>query len=308
MQQAAWILLLIVLVWTGSDLAYSLWVRWRWRRWEQHLQFDNRGVRPGCDSFRLGTGREPAAILCIHGFNDSPRVFQLLARRWNEAGFFVHALRLPGFAEHSSQSRHVGAADWLHAVFEAMITLRRDHQHVYVAGHSLGGALAIAVLRQHAALADACILIAPALDVSRARSPVFHPQVWHKLANYLLLFTEAVYSFFPLDVMQPALPELPCTTRFSWRRMHDEMFRLFAENRQQAGQFAVPCFLALAGHDHIVDNQAAMRFLEEARCPVKQKKVYDRSAHVLPIDGQWEELANDVLEFLDHCRSVSDGG
>jgi esterase/lipase len=89
--------------------------------------------------------------------------------------------------------------------------------------------------------------------------------------------------------------------------MHDEMFRLFAENRRRAGEFAVPCFLALASHDHIVDNRAAERFLEEAACPVKQKKTYDRSAHVLPIDGQWEELATDVLEFLDHCRSAAGG-
>ncbi len=303
MQNIALLFFILLALWFAGDWLYSRWVRWRWQKWEKRWTFDDRGVRTDCGSYTVGTGHEERAIVCVHGFNDSPHVFQLLAQRWAQEGYYVRAMRLPGFAERFQQARMIGISEWLRAVIEELMTLRAEHQHVYLVGHSLGGTLAAAVLIEHRVLADACVLLAPALAVSRARSPLLSAQSWHRLADHLLVFTEAVYSFFPLDVMQPAVASLPCTTRFSWRQMHGQMFQLFAQVRRQASQFAVPCFLALAAHDHIVANDVAEHFVRQSACPIKEVRLYERSAHVLPIDQEWHQLAEDVLRFLERCRS-----
>ena len=60
-----------------GDLLYSLIAKARYRRWEAGIGRDADGVRLGCREFTLGDGED--AVLLVHGFGDSPSVFQRMA-------------------------------------------------------------------------------------------------------------------------------------------------------------------------------------------------------------------------------------
>lgn len=301
--QWLWVLVVFVLGWVAGDAAYGCWVKWKLRRWQERQAWDDHGVRRDCGPFTLGTGGEPAAVLCIHGFNDSPAAFRKMAPRLAAEKFFVQVMRLPGFAERLEQARLCTARHWQAAVTTELSNLRKRFRYVFVVGHSLGASLSVACLRHDPSLADACALLTPAFDVSRARSPLLHPETWHRLANRLLFFTQIVYSFFPNDALDPAERNDPCGTKFSWRAAHDEMFRLFRDNRNHAQQFRVPCFVALARHDHIVENSATQVFIEQCASPVKEVRYYDNSAHVMPLDYAWQDVTADVARFFQRFVS-----
>lgn len=288
----------LALLWLAGDALYSLWVRRKLRRWQAGLAWDEHGVRRDCGPFDIGNPRAPQAILCVHGFNDSPAVFRKMAPRLAQQGYFVRAMRLPGFGERLENAARYGAADWVQAVTDQLRILRKRYSSVYVVGHSLGATVSVAALIQDPSLADAALLLAPALDVSRARSPMLHPETWHRIANCLLVFTRLVYSFFPNDTLDPQERRDPCGTKFSWRRSHDAMFRLFRQIRRSAHQFRTPCFVALACKDRVVDNRVAETFFQAISSPTKILRRYENAAHVLPLDYAWQEVTEHGIEFF----------
>src|SRR5262249_23043812 len=156
-----------------------------------------------------------AAILLVHGFNDSPRVYDRMAPVLAEAGFTVRVMRLPGFAVRIAETRRVRQEDWLGAVRDELELLRADHQFVFAAGHSLGAALTIAAVVSAPQIVDGISLLAPVINVARTRSPLLTPHQWHRTVKWLLFSTKVVLSPFTNDTQDPQAQGYPYGTKFS---------------------------------------------------------------------------------------------
>ncbi|MEX2519635.1 MAG: alpha/beta fold hydrolase, partial [Paracoccaceae bacterium] len=106
-----------------------------------------------------------AIILAVHGYGDyGPSTFDGPARYWASRGFTTYAYDQRGFGRNESRGRWPGA-DALIADFREMSArIRRRHPGLplFVVGHSMGGAVAIAGVADGAE-ADGLILAAPAV-------------------------------------------------------------------------------------------------------------------------------------------------
>jgi len=291
----------IVAVWLVLDFAYSRYVAFRLRRWEGRQQWDERGVRVECREYTLGKGN--SAVLLVHGFNDSPRVYDRMAPLFAEAGFTVRVMRLPGFAVHIEETRRVKLEDWLAGVRGELALLRAEHQHVFAAGHSLGGALIAASVVGDAKLADGIALLAPVINVSNARSPVLTPYQWHRTAKRLLFFTTVALSPFTNDTEDPKYRGYPWGTKFSVRAVYDHVFQLLANNRQIAPQLTTPMIMVLASLDRIIDVKAAEAFFAQAASNPKKLVVVEKSAHALPLDYGYDDATRTMIEFFRSLES-----
>ena len=152
-----------------GDLFYSLTMRMGYRRWEAGIERDAE-VCSGCREFTLGEGAD--AVLLVHGFGDSPSVFQRLAPALADKGFTCRGLRLPAVRLADGPLPHHGAALWRDAVRAAIAELRRRHRRVFLLAHSLGAAIAVEAVADPAAAVDGMVLLAPLFDVSNKRSPL----------------------------------------------------------------------------------------------------------------------------------------
>jgi pimeloyl-ACP methyl ester carboxylesterase len=132
------------LTWLASDYLYYHVVSRRLAEWERSVERDEEGVRIGCREFTVGNGRH--AMLMVHGFNDSPRVYDRMARVLANRGFTCRAMRLPGFGIPIRETLRYRKEDWLAATQAELEQLRERHEHVSVVGHSLGGAILVNVL------------------------------------------------------------------------------------------------------------------------------------------------------------------
>ena len=113
----------------------------------------------------LPDGAPRAVIVALHGFNDYSRAFEQPATYWARRGIATYALDQRGFGNAPHRGIWAGhetmAVDASAAV--ALIRNRHPGRLVFLAGESMGGAIAMIAAAEGTLEADGLILVAPAL-------------------------------------------------------------------------------------------------------------------------------------------------
>ena len=295
-----WLLLVPVVIpvaWLGLDFSYSLVVKFQYTRWEEGIERDPDGVRHGCREFTVGRG--DTALLLIHGFSDSPAVFQRMAPALAARGFLCRAMRLPFFATPLDSYSHTSAAQWRQAVHDELRRLRAGHRRVILVAHSLGAAVALDALAGYEDAVDGTILLAPLVEVADANVPLLPAPAWFHVLDHLLLFTDRISLPGPGVLEDPSITALMKTDSFIPRSVFRELFAVVARNRQRAIALHSPLLMVLAGHDGVVDNEAAQSFFRRCTAPYKRLCYVPAAGHILPMDAGWKAVVEDISQFLD---------
>ncbi|SMF98163.1 alpha/beta hydrolase [Burkholderia singularis] len=110
--------------------------------------------------------RTDTAVLLIHGLYESPYFLRGAASRFAAAGYNVVSLLLPGHWDAGWRSIDtVTYRDWLATADFGLDVAHCVGQHVIVAGHSLGGTLALYTALARPRDVDALVLWAPATEL-----------------------------------------------------------------------------------------------------------------------------------------------
>jgi carboxylesterase len=108
--------------------------------------------------------RPKEVVLGIHGFGGYPGELALPARHLYDAGFDVYVPRLPGHGTSQRDFSSTNRFDWIGSAADLFGNLARDYDHVYLIGHSMGGA--IACLLAASFPVSRMVLLAPAIKFS----------------------------------------------------------------------------------------------------------------------------------------------
>ena len=82
-------------------------------------------------------------VVFIHGFMGSPRQFDRLTMAVYRQGFSAAALLLPGHGGPASEFKSSTFPGWQEHVDSEVERFSRDYQKIWLAGHSMGGLLAL---------------------------------------------------------------------------------------------------------------------------------------------------------------------
>lgn len=282
-------------VFTLGDFGYSVWVRQRIASFEAGLDFDADGVRSDCGEREVGSGE--ITILFVHGFNDSPRIWDRTLERLRDRGLRLIAMRLPGFAARHREYGSYRYEDWLKAIEARIDQVRSEGGRVVLVGHSLGGALALRVAQRSPELLEGVVLIAPAIAVSDARSPLFSARVWHAIADALLTFTRETASPFGVDVKDQAASGYPYRTPFTPRQVIDQSFELMDQNAAFGDRLEIPVWVAVSPDDVVVDSASIERFFDRLDAQWKERYEASRSGHAIPLDNDADDVADRIAIF-----------
>lgn len=217
------------------------------------------------------------ALLLLHGFSSSPAVFRNMLAHLPVYDAVVIPV-LPGHAASLEVFAQTAAQDWLQAVELVIEPLTQEYEHVDVMGLSMGGLLACH-LANHFSLHH-LYLLAPALDLCM---PIKSTLLLTHILRFLgftasrsmagNLFTdsscEIAYRQLPLNAVVQIL-SLVRDFKFEMPTCPTDVF--------------------LGRHDEVVDSNAvAQRF---KHCPNSKIHWLENSAHVLPLDGDVEQILN----------------
>jgi len=282
----------VYLLLLAFDVFHALWVWWRNRCWEKTITRDAEGLISGAAAYTLEGACPQAprtAILFIHGFNDTPQAWQLLAPRVHElTRATCRVMRLPGIAEPLREQHKTSLEQWLNAIHIEVARLRTCHEKVFIAGHSLGGGLALLATRESFTLkVDGLILFSPLIRARKKHTRLF------ALTDRVLSFTKTCKTPFPNPI------QTKDGRVYDYARDRYVSFAVFRAMFNMTRHLVASrdtCHKALvfvSERDRLIDTPAVARFLPNARIITT-----DKAGHALALDAGWEERAEEIARFV----------
>ena len=290
----------IYIVLLVGDFAYSCWVTRQITAWESKQVYDEQGVRDGCQAYNRGEGDD--AVLLVHGFNNSPRLWDFIAQELAEQGYHCRAMRLPGFAMTNEQYARSTIEDWIEAVQEEVATLKASHGRVHLVAHSLGAAISLVCETQKPGTFDSMSLVAPLISVSNARSPILTTRQWQWVSRLLLVFTHSTFNPFPPDIKDPNAEDYPWGVPATPRSVSAQTLQLAKQIRPLADEITVPVLMVASRQDLVVDFEASKRFFEEISTEKRWVEAI-QSGHLVPLDLDRGEIVERLVGFWGELKS-----
>ena len=224
-------------------------------------------------------------VLLIHGLTDSPYFMRHLATFFQENGFRVMAVLLPGHGTQPGDLLDASWQEWAKAVAYGADKLDEEVDEIYLAGYSAGGALSI-----YHSLRDqrvhGLLLFCPALKVSSRAAWAG----WHKIYSWLIPSAAWVnikpdkdiykYESFPMN----AAAQMRALTQ----AVHSQL---------QEHELNIPVFAVASQDDTTAMTSATLKFMAHSRHPASKLVLYTTNTEKLPPGFPEEklEIVNSVV-------------
>lgn len=263
---------------------------------------------PGGEELALSTwapeGPPRAVILALHGFGDyGPSTFDGPARYWAGRGFLTYAYDQRGFGRNESRGRWPGA-ERLIADFREIAALIRDRYPdlpLFVIGHSMGGAVALAGVADGAP-ADGLILAAPAVWGGDKLPAVYRVAAW----GGTLLFPdrrwtgEGIVSIQASDNIDAliALGRDPLYLAPPSSREFTGLIRLMDRAVAAAPKIRVPELMLYGEKDEVAPENTILA-AHDALAGPKTLILYPEGWHLLFRDLQAKRVWRDIADWME---------
>lgn len=221
-----------------------------------------------------GTGR---ALLMLHGFSSSPAVYRLLIPQLKHYDAIVCPV-LTGHAESIEAFSHSNASEWLETATNACDALIKEYKTVDVLGLSLGGLLACELSKRFPI--NHLYLLAPALKLHLHIPAMIMLTKTLKALGFRYL-RNAAGNLFTNSQAEIAYRQLPLSTIL-------EILQLMRDYKLVAP--TCPVSLFLGRFDEVVASEEVEQLF--ASLPNVTVHWLEHSAHVLPLDGDLDEIVD----------------
>jgi len=256
-------------------------------------------VLPGAEPYRH-EGGEVGVLLC-HGFTGSPQSLRPWAEHLAERGLTVSLPLLPGHGTRWEDMQLTGWQDWYAEVDRELRALRERCSQVFVAGLSMGGALALRLAAKHGDEISGVVVVNPGIKV-------------HGLAAYALPVARHLVRTAPgiaSDIAKEGSEEVgydkvPLHSAHSLRNF----FRLVDRELPQVTQ---PLLLLHSAQDHVVPPADSARVLSRVSSTDVTEILLEQSYHVATLDHDADRIFEESFAFIGRLapsagKQVSDTG
>lgn len=230
-------------------------------------------------------GGGPVAVLFCHGLTASPGTLRDWAQHVERAGYAVSVPRLPGHGTTWRELAVTGWEDWYACVEREFHRLRADHDAVFVAGMSMGGALALRIAEQQPDDVAGLVLVNPAVSggpsVAIAGALRSFVRSWDGTGSDLALPGVTEHSY----------PRVPSAAVHS-------MSRMWADVRARLDLVYCPLLLFRSTVDHVIPGISSDIVLKQVSSEVIEEVVLPNSYHVATRDIDAPTLFADTVAFL----------
>jgi len=276
-------------------------------------------------SFSLGPEESNTACLLIHGFNSTPLEMRGLGEALAGAGIRVYGLAVADHTGNPKDLLYTDHQEWI-ASAEAGLAKLAGYPFVFVAGSSMGGALALLLASRHPDRITGVVIMSAFTRLS--------PPSWQRyllpllpLARHLVkwIYPLASYDFHDPAAQEEILdharlqdpqitidfsdPQTISTLRSTMRLpVHaiGELVYLTREERKQLSGVHSPLLIIHSKRDRTAPPALAEELyrLTPAASP-KSLHWLERAHHVITIGPECEEVYRLVISFIQETRESS---
>jgi carboxylesterase len=231
-------------------------------------------------------------VLLVHGLNGSTHDMEELASYLVGHNLATKNMLLPGHGTKVRDMLAVGWSEWATAVQNEYHLLRESCAQVFVAGHSLGGALCLH-LAAHEEVAGVIAMctplrlfpwMRPAVGLVRHITPLL-PTVREDIrdAQARKRYGHSAYRWTPLPPLQSLFHFLPCLC-------------------SELPDITAPALIMAAQHDHVVPVQDGIEIYQKLGSQDKHLLILHKSYHVVMKDYDRETVFKAALNFIQSYR------
>ncbi|MGW1667639.1 alpha/beta hydrolase [Streptomyces sp. NPDC002324] len=249
-------------------------------------------VLPGAEPYHHEGGE--AGVLLCHGFTGSPQSMRPWAEYLAARGLTVALPLLPGHGTRWEDLRPTGWQDWYAEVDRELRALRERCAHVFVAGLSMGGALALRLAAKHGDAVDGVVVVNPA---NKVHGPAAHAL---PLLRHFVPTTKGITSDIAKEgVEEVGYGRVPLHAAHSLR----SFLRLVDGELPQVTQ---PLLLLHSPRDHVVPPVDSERVLGRVSSTDVTEILLEQSHHVATLDHDAGRIFEESLAFV--TRLVTESG
>jgi len=245
-------------------------------------------ILPAGEPFFLEGGS--TGCLLVHGFTASPQEMRWMGEYLHQRGYSILGIRLTGHATQLKDLTRVRWQDWLHSVEDGYHMLSSRCDRVIPIGISLGGALSLKFAASHDVSAVICMSTPYELQV---------PPVWLLKAGSTIM---PVKKKGPTTWSAPDAGEARVDYRGYPLRAVAETAQILYSLHSDLGKVTCPVLLMHSSADDFVPPENMDRLYAAIGSDLKEKKLFDRSNHILTCDIDREDVFQTAAEFLEKYR------
>ena len=239
---------------------------------------------PESEPLRLFAGK--TGILMIHGFTGSPASIKPWALALHERGLSVCVPRLAGHGTHWSDLNKVTWQDWYKSIEEEFLELKKSCDKVFIAGFSVGGALALRLSQIRGSEIAGTILLNASIYDERKRFNLVAP---------LSIFLPSLPGGAG-DVSKPGAPKHGYE-RIPLRGLN-QVRKLWEVVERDLYLVDVPLMVAYSLNDHVVHPVCSETIIDNVYSSDIREIVFEKSFHNVALDHDAELLNEETMDFV----------
>ena len=252
-------------------------------------------VQAHAEDFRhpgVGDNAE-TGVLLSHGYTGSPYSMRPWAEYLAEQGFGVAVPRLPGHGTDWRELNRTRWQEWYAVLDNELERLRKEHRHVFVAGLSMGGCLALRLAEEHGADIDGVIVVNP--SVSSENKQLLALPVLKRLLPSM--------SGIANDIKKPGVTE-NAYHRIPLKGLA-EVGQLWRITRADLAKVTQPVLLFRSVTDHVVEASSSRRVLETISSRDVTETLLEDSYHVAVLDNDAPRIFADSAAFITRIAGAA---
>lgn len=227
----------------------------------------------------------------IHGFTGSPATVAPWAHGLAENGYTVSVPCLPGHGTRWEDLNETQWHQWYQGVESAFLDLQKICDRIFIAGFSVGGALALKLAQVRGSEIEGMILLNASIFDERK-------------------------SYYLLPVMKFLIPSLksgamdvnkPYTVRHSYGRLPlkalDSLRSLWNTVERDLYLVNTPLMVAYSVNDHVVDPRNSETIIDNVYSADIREVIFERSFHNVALDYEADILIDESAQFIQDVLS-----
>ena len=287
-------LLLSILI-AGPYGCYSLYMNYALSKSISRMDIDNAtGLVRGIAPFEFKKGEK--GVLLIHGYTGTSQEMFPLGKYLEERGIGSYGIVLPGHGSTPRKLKKTTKEDWYKATEEALLKMKKEYRSVYIAGFSLGSAIAMRLAANHEV--NGIALLSPAVFLKKKKTDILSTEGKIKLLNFFLFYTY-VKKPHPPDVKDSSVEDNNPFYEFypvnSLKHLVDSM----EAGKESLAKITCPLIVIQSRGDIDLSEKGPEYIYNNAASTDKKVVWLERSGHIITLDYDRERVFEEVYRFIE---------